>query len=78
MCSKKRHDLKGDIFMKYDAAYLKQHLALHDIDATDEDIKNVQHILSMIEEGEKELSNFENLTETKVFLKNDMEVIEHD
>lgn len=63
--------------MDYDKEYVKKQLALQGITATDEDIRYVQKVLSIIQDGEKYLDDFD-ITSSKIMLTMDMEDVNND
>ncbi|MCY3036210.1 hypothetical protein QP173_02330 [Aerococcus urinae] len=64
--------------MRYSKEYLQAHFDTQGIQYTDEDIHLVQKILDFISEGEERLNEYEDLQSTKIFLRNNMEVIDHE
>lgn len=62
--------------MRYNEDYLKTQLENQGISYTDQDLKLVQKIMEFIDEGEGKLDQFEDLQDTSIFLKNDMEVVD--
>ncbi|MCZ0717550.1 hypothetical protein [Aerococcus kribbianus] len=64
--------------MRYSKEYLQSHFDTQNIPYDDDDIRRVQMILDFISEGEEKLDQFDNIQSTKIFLRNNMEVIDHD
>lgn len=68
--------MKGVSILRYSKDYLKTQLENQGISYTDEDLRLVQKVMDFIDEGERKLDKFEDLQDTSIFLKNDMEVID--
>lgn len=62
--------------MEYDKELIKEKLSSHRINLNDEDIPNVQKILKLIGEGEKELDGFTNLKQQTPLTLADKEEIQ--
>lgn len=64
--------------MEHDSDLVKQQLMLQGITASDQDVRHVQRVLSIIRDGERSLEAFPGLKDEKIALRLDMEVLSDD